>query len=165
MKIIILMKKILILLFMSLFWLAVVNLKNAKHFKKDKIKNECLYLAILKDNGIFACQKMRKKKQTQILLRSVKNAFNAYQQYKIWALQHNLLDKDLIQFKNFSEFCPFCLFDFLGAKFSNTPRVKGVDTCRPIYFKYYFQDTKNDTRRLDTVTSCYYHVTYAFQRQ
>ena len=47
---------------MSLFWLAVEKLKNAKHFKKDKIKNECLYLAILKDNGIFACQKMRKKK-------------------------------------------------------------------------------------------------------
>ena len=46
--IIILMKIILILLFMSNFWLGVVNLKNAQHLKRD--------------SGPFACQKMRNKK-------------------------------------------------------------------------------------------------------
>ena len=44
----ILMKMILIPLFLSDFWLGILTLKNAKHL-------------ILKDGGIFACPKMRKK--------------------------------------------------------------------------------------------------------
>ena len=50
----IMMKMILISLFLSDFWLGILNLKNTKKLEKDK--------RILKDGGIFACLKMRKKK-------------------------------------------------------------------------------------------------------
>ena len=94
MKIMILMKMILILLFMSHFWLGLMNLINAKHLKK---KDNQRINGLLKDGEIFACQKMRKKKQNQFLLR---NAFSARHYYTIWQYRDILALKDSIQFKN-----------------------------------------------------------------
>ena len=53
-------KIILILLFLSDFWLGILDLKNTKNLKKD----ECRINAnsVVKDGRTFACQKMRKKK-------------------------------------------------------------------------------------------------------
>ena len=53
---------ILILLFSSDFWLDIVNLKNSKYLKKDKLRMQRQKRGILKDGGVFACQKTRKKK-------------------------------------------------------------------------------------------------------
>ena len=48
---------------MSDFWIGVVNLKNAKHLEKDQWRiNACSVASYKKDGGIFAYQKMRKKK-------------------------------------------------------------------------------------------------------
>ena len=62
------MKLILMLLFLSDFWLSILNLKNIKKLKKDK--------QIINANSvgrIFAYQKMRKKKQNQLLLKGYKS--------------------------------------------------------------------------------------------
>ena len=64
----------------SNFWLGIINLKNAKHLKKDRqIINACS-LASNKINGewIGACQKIRKKEWSQLLLGGVENAFSAH---------------------------------------------------------------------------------------
>ena len=54
----VLMKMILKILFMSDLWLGVIDLSNAKHLSKKKTT---LYY-ILQDGGIGAYQKMMKKK-------------------------------------------------------------------------------------------------------
>ena len=69
-----LMKIILILSFLSDFWLVILNLKNTKKIKKT-VKNYCKQCGILTDGGTFACQKMRKKGMEPI---SLSNAFNVY---------------------------------------------------------------------------------------
>ena len=57
------MKFILILLFLSDFWLGILNLRNAKLSKKDEEVSEELMPRAWhpKRCGIFACQKVRKK--------------------------------------------------------------------------------------------------------
>ena len=50
--------------------------------------NECLWHGILKDNRVFACQKMTKKKQNQYLLRRVKKAFSATFVYNMRVSRH-----------------------------------------------------------------------------
>ena len=51
----IMMQMILTLLFLSDFWLGILNLKNAKHLKENMWR-------IPKEGGLFACKKMRKRK-------------------------------------------------------------------------------------------------------
>ena len=49
------------------------------------MKNKCLFRGILKDGGIFACQKMTKRKQNQF---SQRNDFNASVVYNTKLLDH-----------------------------------------------------------------------------
>ena len=51
-----------IILFLSEFWLGILNLKKANNLKNNEIKNQCRLCGILKDRGIGVCQKMRKNK-------------------------------------------------------------------------------------------------------
>ena len=61
---------------LSDFWLGIENLKNAKHLKK-KISEELIPITRHpKRWWIFACQKMKKKKQNQFLLSSAFNVYN-----------------------------------------------------------------------------------------
>ena len=56
------MKMIPILLFLSDFWLGIINQKNVRHLKKKR-SEELMSIArgILKYGEAFACRKMKKK--------------------------------------------------------------------------------------------------------